>query len=117
VESALREHCPNGIDIYFDNVGGDILDAVLAQVNNHARIPVCGLISTYNATEPVPGPYNFGNVLIKRVRIQGFIVTDHMHRILEVIGKMSAWMAVGKLTYRVDIAVLEQRIQEWVGGE
>lgn len=103
VATALRQHCPDGIDIYFDNVGGAILDAVLGQVNMHARIPVCGLISTYNTTGPVAGPANFGNVLIKRVRMQGFIVMDHMHRIPEVAIRLGAWLVAGKLTYRIDM--------------
>jgi hypothetical protein len=103
VATALRQHCPDGIDIYFDNVGGAILDAVLGQVTTHARIPVCGLISTYNTTGPVAGPANFGNVLIKRVRMQGFIVLDHMHRIPEVAVRLGAWLAAGKLTYRIDM--------------
>ena len=63
LESAIAQACPDGIDVYFDNVGGSILDAVLTKINLHARIPLCGLISTYNATEPVPGPYNYSQIL------------------------------------------------------
>ena len=74
VSEGLERHCPDGIDIYFENVGGSILDAVLARINLKARIVLCGLISQYNATEPVPGPFNFASVLINRARIEGFIV-------------------------------------------
>lgn len=103
VATALRHHCPDGIDIYFDNVGGAILDAVLTQVNTHARIPFCGYISAYTAAEPPPGPANFPNILIQRVRLQGFIILDHVHRIEEAMLCMAAWMLAGKLTYRVDM--------------
>jgi NADPH-dependent curcumin reductase CurA len=103
VPEALKKHCPKGIDIYFENVGGEILDAVLAQINNFARIPLCGLISTYNATAPVPGPYNFVNLLARRVRLQGFIVIDYMHRATEGITELIKWYMEGKLKFRVDV--------------
>jgi NADPH-dependent curcumin reductase CurA len=103
VSEALRKHCPKGIDIYFENVGGEILDAVLAQINNFARIPLCGLISTYNATAPVPGPYNFVNLLARRVRLQGFIVIDYMHRAAEGITELMKWYLEGKLKFRVEV--------------
>ncbi|MEH2238604.1 NADP-dependent oxidoreductase [Nostoc sp.] len=73
LEKALAQACPNGIDVYFDNVGGIILDAVLTKINLHARLPLCGLISTYNASKPVPGPYNYSQILMKRAVVQGFI--------------------------------------------
>lgn len=100
---SLKKHCPNGIDIYFENVGGEILDAVLALINNFARIPLCGLISRYNATKPVPGPYNFVNLLARRVRLQGFIVIDYMNRAQEGVAELAKWYKEGKLKYRVDI--------------
>ena len=103
VYKALRHHCPNGIDIYFENVGGKILDAVLAQVNVGARIPLCGLISQYNATEPVPGPYNFASLLVNRVRLQGFIVFDYQKQYPEAIAELATWLANGQLQYRVDV--------------
>jgi NADPH-dependent curcumin reductase CurA len=103
VYKALQQHCPNGIDIYFENVGGEILDAVLAQVNVGARIPLCGLISQYNATEPVPGPYNFASLLVNRVRLQGFIVFDYQKRYPEAIAELATWLAAGHLHYRVDV--------------
>jgi hypothetical protein len=99
----LKKACPKGIDIYFENVGGDILEAVLALVNNHARIPLCGLISQYNATKAVPGPKNFINLLVRRVRLEGFIVVDYLPRAMEAAADLLKWHAEGKLKYRVDI--------------
>ena len=103
VPAGLKKHCPDGIDIYFENVGGEILDAVLAQANRHARIPVCGMISQYNATEPVPGPYNFINVISQRIRIEGFIVLDYMDRSMECMMQLAQWFGEGRLQYRSDI--------------
>ncbi len=103
VEAALKETCPDGIDIDFENVGGQILDAVLGQINLNARIVLCGLISQYNAEEPQPGPYHFGNILIKRARVQGFIVTDYLPRAGEAIQALGQWLREGRLKYRVDV--------------
>ena len=99
----LKRACPNGIDVYFENVGGEILEAVLAQINNFARISLCGMISQYNATKPTPGPSNFINLLVRRVTLQGFIVTDFLPRANEGITKLMEWYQQGKLKYRVDI--------------
>ncbi len=103
VYQSLKKHCPDGIDVYFENVGGEILDAVLALVNLRARIALCGMISQYNATERVPGPYNFLQLLLKRVRLQGFIVFDYLDRAAEALRDLAAWHAAGKLRYRVDV--------------
>lgn len=103
LESALAQACPHGIDVYFDNVGGSILDAVLTQVNLHARIPLCGLISTYNAKEPVPGPYNFSQILMKRVRVQGLIILDYFPRFPEAIKDIGQWIKEGKIKYAEEI--------------
>lgn len=103
IREALKQTCPNGIDIYFDNVGGEILDAVLAMINLRARISVCGMISMYNATKPVPGPYNIINILARRAKMEGFIVTDFMHRAQEAIAALGQWYAEGKLKYRVEV--------------
>ncbi len=99
----LRQHCPNGIDVYFENVGGEILDAVLALINERARIALCGLISQYNDAVPPPGPRFFGNVLIKRARIEGFIVLDYAARFPEAFAALGKWMSQGLLRYRTDI--------------
>ncbi|MFK7844523.1 MAG: NADP-dependent oxidoreductase, partial [Rhodothermales bacterium] len=101
--AALKQQCPDGIDIYFDNVGGKILDAVMAQMNMHGRISVCGMISQYNAIEPVPGPYNFISIIAKRLRIQGFIVLDYYDRSEECIMQMAEWIGAGKIKYRADL--------------
>ena len=103
VYESLKKHCPDGIDIYFENVGGEILDAVLALINNFARIPLCGLISGYNATERIPGPYNFSRLLTRRARLQGFIVIDYMARAQEAMADLGKWYMEGKLKYRVDV--------------
>ncbi|MFH1518863.1 MAG: NADP-dependent oxidoreductase, partial [Pseudomonadota bacterium] len=83
--AALDRHCPDGIDINFENVGGKIMDTVIARLNDFSRMPLCGLISTYNATEPVPGPYNFDNLLMRRTLLKGFIVIDYFPRFAEGI--------------------------------
>ncbi len=102
VYDALKKHCPNGIDIDFENVGGEIMDAVLAQINLRARIALCGLISGYNATEPVPGPYNFSNILVQRARVEGFIVLDYAPRAMECMTELGQWLMQGKIKYRID---------------
>jgi NADPH-dependent curcumin reductase CurA len=89
VTQALRKACPNGIDIDFENAGGTILDAVLANINLKARIVLCGLISQYNATGPVPGPYNFTSILMKRARVEGFIIIDYIDRFNEFAMQMA----------------------------
>ncbi|MBE9212310.1 NADP-dependent oxidoreductase [Plectonema cf. radiosum LEGE 06105] len=103
LNSALAIACPKGVDIYFDNVGGSILDTVMSHLNLFARIPLCGLISTYNSTEPVPGPYNFGLILMKRVRIQGFIISDYRNRWHEAIKDLGQWMESGKIKQEYEI--------------
>jgi NADPH-dependent curcumin reductase CurA len=99
----LKTACPNGIDVYFENVGGEILDAALSLINLKARIVLCGLISQYNADRPVPGPYNFVNVLLKRAKMEGFIVLDYVDRSAEAFADLGKWLAAGKLKYRIDM--------------
>src|SRR6185437_16547312 len=103
VSQALRKACPNGIDVYFDNVGGDILDAVLAQVSMGARIVICGAISQYNNTAPVRGPSNYLSLLMNRASMIGFLVSDYAARYGEAAREMAGWMAQGKLKSREDI--------------
>ena len=98
--TALNEACPEGLDVYFENVGGEHLQAALAVANNHARIPFCGMISQYNASEPVPGPTNIGNIIGKRLLLQGFIVTDFMDKTAQFYADMGQWIADGKLKWR-----------------
>ena len=99
---SLKEKCPEGIDIYFENVGGETLDAALTLMNNYGRIPVCGLISMYNDWE-TPGPKMFRNILMKRLTVKGFLVSDYLDRYAESLQSLSEWMAEGKIKYKVDI--------------
>ena len=99
---SLKEKCPEGIDIYFENVGGETLDAALTLMNNYGRIPVCGLISMYNDWD-TPGPKMFRNILMKRLTVKGFLVSDYLDRYSESLEALSKWMAEGKIQYKVDI--------------
>jgi NADPH-dependent curcumin reductase len=103
VLEALKRECPNGIDIDFENVGGKTLDAVLALINIGARISLCGLISQYNATGPVPGPSNLAMLIVKRARMQGFLVSDYTDRAEEAMTQLGRWLIEGKIKYRVDV--------------
>ena len=102
----LRERlatlAPDGIDVYFENVGGEILEAVLPQMNLFGRVPVCGLISAYNATQASPGP-NLRPVLTQRLRMQGLIVFDWADRIPEAMRDLGAWHKSGQLKIREDV--------------
>jgi NADPH-dependent curcumin reductase len=102
VLESLQQHCPDGIDVYFENVGGEILDAVLSLINLRARVVLCGLISQYNATEPVPGPYNLLNILTQRAKLEGFIILDYFDRAQEALADLGEWYAQGKIKYRID---------------
>ena len=99
----LKELCPNGIDCYFDNVGGEITDAVFPQLNVFARVSVCGQISQYNQEKPDPGPRLLGLVLVKQVKVEGFIVVRWQNRWAEGIGQMAQWIKEGKIRYREDV--------------
>lgn len=99
----LKELCPNGIDVYFDNVGGPITDAVFMQINTHARLSICGQISQYNNTKPEMGPRLLGMLIVARAKAQGFLITDYMPRFGEALMEMSGWLREGKLKYREDI--------------
>jgi NADPH-dependent curcumin reductase CurA len=103
VPERLQELCPDGIDVFFDNVGGKTLDAVLSLINVKARLVICGMISQYNAVKPVPGPYNFRSILTQRARVEGFIVLDYADRYLEAYRKLAKWASEGKIQYRVDV--------------
>ncbi|WP_158812716.1 NADP-dependent oxidoreductase [Methylocapsa sp. S129] len=103
VRKALRQQCPNGIDVYFDNVGGDILDAALANLARHARIIICGAISQYNNTTPVKGPSNYLSLLVNRASMTGMVVFDYADRYPEAAKAMAGWLAAGKLRSREDI--------------
>jgi len=100
---ALERNCPKGIDIDFENVGGAVMDEVLGRVNLGARVVLCGLISQYNAEGRLAGPSNFGSILTKRARVQGFIVTDFASRFGEATVQIVQWIQQGKLKYRIDM--------------
>jgi NADPH-dependent curcumin reductase CurA len=103
VKQALRQHCPEGIDIYFDNVGGAILDAALAQLRLHARIVICGAISQYCNTGPASGPSNYLALISNRATMKGMLVLDYVDRYAQAGAEMAAWIAAGKLKSREDI--------------
>jgi NADPH-dependent curcumin reductase len=103
VRKALQTHCPKGVDVYFDNVGGDILDAVLTQLARGARIVICGAISQYNNTTPIKGPSNYLSLLVNRASMKGMVVFDYAERYGEAAREMAGWMKAGKLKSREDI--------------
>jgi len=103
VKAALKQHCPQGIDVYFDNVGGEILDAALGRLAMHARIVICGAISQYNATEAVKGPSNYLSLLVNRASMTGMVVFDYAPRYGEAAREMAGWIAQGKLKAKEDV--------------
>jgi NADPH-dependent curcumin reductase len=103
VKKSLRTHCPEGINIYFDNVGGTILEAALANLARGARIVICGAISQYNNTAPMAGPSNYMSLLVNRASMKGMLVFDYADRYAQAGAEMAAWMAAGKLKSREDI--------------
>ena len=104
LDDALSAACPDGIDVYFENVGGAMLEAVLLQLNPYARIVACGMISQYNLEQP-EGVRNLGTMVGNKVKMQGFIVSDHMDLQAAFFAEMSAWLAAGKIKYREDITL------------
>jgi NADPH-dependent curcumin reductase CurA len=103
VPSGLRAACPNGIDVYFDNVGGEILDAALAQLAFRARVVICGAISQYNSTEGMRGPSNYMSLLVNNASMTGFLVFHYASQYPEAARQMGEWVATGKLASREDI--------------
>jgi len=103
VRASLQKHCPDGIHVYFDNVGGTILEAALANLARGARIVICGAISQYNNTGPMTGPRNYMSLLVNRGAMKGMLVFDYADRFAQAGGQMAAWIAAGKLKSREHI--------------
>jgi len=103
VSAGIKTHCPKGIDVYFDNVGGEILDAALGRLRMHARIVICGAISQYNNTTAIKGPSNYLALLVKRATMQGMVVMDYANDYGKAAKEMGGWMAEGKLKSREDV--------------
>lgn len=99
----LRAAVPEGIDVLFENVGGECLDAGLTLMNDFGSVVICGLISTYNAGGPVPGPYMFRNVIMRRLRVEGFVILDHFDKYPDMQTKLASWMLEGKLKYKLHV--------------
>ncbi len=103
VRSAIRAACPTGVDVFFDNVGGDILEAAIGNLALRGRVVLCGAIATYNDTAPRPGPNNLSLLISQRGRMEGFIILDYMARANEAIGELAGWVMNGDVTFAVDV--------------
>ncbi len=103
LKDGLKAHCPSGVDVYFDNVGGDILDTALTRINLKARIVICGAISQYNNTTPVKGPANYLSLLVNRARMEGIVVFDYADRYPLGVAAMAKWIKEGTFKSREDI--------------
>jgi NADPH-dependent curcumin reductase CurA len=103
VGAALDRLCPNGIDVDFENVGGPIMDAVFSRMNDFGRMALCGMISTYNEEGPVPGPADFSRILMHKLLIQGFIVSDYLNRAGEAFAELAPWVMGGQIKWKVHI--------------
>ncbi len=112
VKDGLKEHCPKGVDIYFDNVGGEILDTVLTRINKKARIIICGAISQYNNTTPVQGPKNYLSLLVNRARMEGIVVFDYADRYHLAIAEMAGYLKDGRMKSKEDVVVGLQTFPE-----
>jgi NADPH-dependent curcumin reductase CurA len=116
VHEQLREAAPDGIDVYFDNVGGEHLEAAIGRLNEHGRAALCGAISTYNASEPPPGPRNMMRLVQFKLRLVGFIVIDHFHRMREFVAEVAPKVADGTIKHRETVVEgLEQAPEALLG--
>ncbi|MFF4831551.1 NADP-dependent oxidoreductase [Streptomyces sp. NPDC001315] len=116
VGEQLREAAPDGVDVYFDNVGGDHLEAAIGQLNRDGRIAICGMISVYNSTEPVPGPKNLARLIQTRGRIEGFLVGDHYDLQPQFVQEVGAWIRSGELKYRETVVEgIENNLEAFLG--
>lgn len=112
LRKAVADAAPDGVDLTFENVGGDHLEAALACSKRSARIVICGLIAQYNATDPPAGPRNFREVLTRRLTVRGFIVSDHWHRMPDFLRDMSGWMRAGEMRWTETIVEGFERMPE-----
>jgi NADPH-dependent curcumin reductase len=103
VKAGLKEHCPKGVDVYFDNVGGEILDDVLARLARGARIVICGAISQYNNTTPVQGPKNYLSLLVHRARMEGMVVFDYADRFPVAVAELAGYLKAGRIKSKEDV--------------
>ncbi|MEJ6022442.1 NADP-dependent oxidoreductase [Ramlibacter sp. PS4R-6] len=103
VRQGLKDHCPKGVDVYFDNVGGEILDHVLAKLARGARIVICGAISQYNNMEAVQGPKNYMSLLVNRARMEGMVVFDYVDRFPQAVGELAGYLKDGRMKSREDV--------------
>jgi NADPH-dependent curcumin reductase len=103
VKAGLKEHCPKGVDVYFDNVGGEILDDVLARIGRGARIIICGAISQYNNTTPVQGPKNYLSLLVNRARMEGMVVFDYADRFPVAVAELAGYLKDGRMKSKEDV--------------
>jgi NADPH-dependent curcumin reductase CurA len=103
IKAGLKEHCPKGVDIYFDNVGGDILEAVLTRLARKARIVICGAISQYNNTTPVKGPANYLSLLVHRARMEGMVVFDYVDRFPIAVAELAGYLKDGRMKSKEDV--------------
>ncbi|MFD8420102.1 NADP-dependent oxidoreductase [Streptomyces sp. NPDC059466] len=116
VAEQLREAAPDGVDVYFDNVGGDHLEAAIGRLNRDGRIAVCGMISVYNNTEPAPGPRNLARLIQTRGRIQGFLVGDHYDLQSQFVQEVGAWVRSGDLKYSETVVEgIENNLEAFFG--
>ncbi|MGW8632388.1 NADP-dependent oxidoreductase [Streptomyces sp. NPDC055793] len=116
VSEQLRAAAPDGIDVYFDNVGGDHLEAAIGSLNLNGRIAICGAISVYNNTEPAPGPKNLARLIQTRGRIEGFLVGDHYDLQPKFVEEVGPWVASGALKYRETVVEgIENNLEAFLG--
>ncbi|MGW7263733.1 NADP-dependent oxidoreductase [Streptomyces sp. NPDC054842] len=116
VAQQLREAAPDGVDVYFDNVGGDHLEAAIGRLNQGGRIAVCGMISVYNDTEPAPGPRNLARLIQTRGRIEGFLVGDHYDLQPQFVEEVGGWVRAGELKYRETVVEgIENNLEAFLG--
>jgi NADPH-dependent curcumin reductase CurA len=103
-DARIRELCPNGVDVYFDNVGGPITDAVMRRIATRARVAVCGQSSQYNSTEPEMGPRWLGQLVLRQAKVEGFLVSQFADRFDTALHQLGNWLKEGRIRYREDVA-------------